>query len=120
MGVLSLLLTILFGIVSVLLILIVLIQDEDGTSLGGVFAGSSNTAFGARSANVIQKFTYTLGALFFVLAIGLAFVNRTVDSAPSIKVEESTVNEWWNASVPAASSDTGALPAEQPATSPTN
>jgi len=113
MGILSLILTILFVIVSILLVLIVLIQDEDGASLGGVFAGSSNTAFGSRSANVVQKFTYTLGALFFAIALGMAFVNKTVDAAPVINVQDSgKTAEWWaEGTQPAAPAAADTVPA---------
>lgn len=109
MGILSIILTVLFVIVAILLVAIVLIQDEDGASLGGVFAGSSNTAFGSRSANVVQKFTYTLGVLFFALALGMAFVNKTVDAAPVIQAEDSgKTSEWWTEGAAAPATETPA------------
>lgn len=116
---LSVILTVLFVIVSVLLILIVLIQDEDGSSLGGVFAGSSNTAFGSRSASVVVKFTYVLGAMFFILAISLAFINRSTTVPGTLSgTKESTATEWWKpsttsteATTPAPTTDATTTPA---------
>ena len=57
MAVLSIILLVLFVIVSLLLIFIVAIQSEDNTGLGGVFGGNSETAFGGRSNRVINKIT---------------------------------------------------------------
>ncbi|MDR2467991.1 MAG: preprotein translocase subunit SecG [Spirochaetaceae bacterium] len=77
MNVLSIFLLVLFIIVSVLLILLVLVQNEEGDSLGGVFAGGSSSAFGARSGNILSKTSSVLGALFFILSFSLAMLNRT-------------------------------------------
>jgi preprotein translocase subunit SecG len=57
--------------------LLVLVQNEEGDSLGGVFAGGSSSAFGSRSGNILTKSTSVLGAIFFVLALSLALLNRT-------------------------------------------
>ncbi|GMO16190.1 MAG: preprotein translocase subunit SecG [Spirochaetaceae bacterium] len=81
MDALRVFLLVLFIIVSILLVLLVLIQNEEGDSLGGVFAGGSNTAFGSRSGNVLTKASTVLGALFFILSFSLAMLNRSpVDS----------------------------------------
>lgn len=55
----------------------VIIQDQDSEGLGGIFGGAGNAAFGSRSTNIVVKFTYVLGALFFVLAFSLAVVNKS-------------------------------------------
>jgi len=77
----------------------VIIQDQEGEGLGGVFAGAGNAAFGSRSSNVIVKVTYVLGGLFFVLAFGLAILNRgslgNVEAAAAKK--NAVSSEWWNA-----------------------
>ncbi|MDR0450726.1 MAG: preprotein translocase subunit SecG [Treponema sp.] len=65
-----------FVIIAVLLILLVLVQNEEGDSLGGIFAGGSGSAFGSRSGNVLTRATTVLGALFLVLSLGLALLNR--------------------------------------------
>jgi preprotein translocase subunit SecG len=99
MGVLSVLLLVFFVIIAVLLILLVLVQSEEGDSLGGIFAGGSGSAFGSRSGNVLTRATSILGALFLVISLGLALVNRSpgdtgVEAAGrrSSSTENST---WW-------------------------
>jgi preprotein translocase subunit SecG len=76
MGILGIVLLVLFIIVAILLILLVLIQNEEGDSLGGIFAGGSSSAFGSRSGNVLTRTTSILGALFLVLSLSLALINR--------------------------------------------
>jgi preprotein translocase subunit SecG len=99
MTVLGIVLLVFFVIVAVLLILLVLAQNEEGDSLGGIFAGGSNSAFGSRSGNVLTRTTTVLGALFLIISIGLALMNR---SAAGTGVEEAgralsteTSNEWF-------------------------
>ena len=77
MGILGIILLVFFVIVAILLILLVLAQNEEGDSLGGIFAGGSGTAFGSRSGNVLTKATTVLGALFLVVSLGLALMNRS-------------------------------------------
>jgi preprotein translocase subunit SecG len=63
-------------IIAVLLILLVLVQNEEGDSLGGIFAGGSGSAFGSRSGNILTRATTVLGALFLVLSLAFALINR--------------------------------------------
>jgi preprotein translocase subunit SecG len=77
MGVLSVLLLVVFIITAVLLVLLVLVQNTDGDSLGGIFAGGSSTAFGSRTGNVLTRATTVLGALFLILSLGMALLNRS-------------------------------------------
>jgi preprotein translocase subunit SecG len=99
MGILSVVLLVIFVIVSLLLILMVVIQNEGAEGLGGIFAGSSNSAFGSRSSNVMQRFTYVLGALFFVCAFSLALLNKgstgNVEQAALKNAPAQTATEWW-------------------------
>ncbi|MDR2742489.1 MAG: preprotein translocase subunit SecG [Treponema sp.] len=99
MGVLSILLLVFFVIIAVLLILLVLIQNEDGDSLGGIFAGGSGSAFGSRSGNVLTRATSILGALFLVISLGLALVNRSPgDSGVEAAGRQSASGankDWW-------------------------
>ena len=76
MGILGIILLVFFVIIAVLLILLVLAQNEEGDSLGGIFAGGSGTAFGSRSGNVLTRATTILGTLFLVVSLGLALMNR--------------------------------------------
>jgi preprotein translocase subunit SecG len=77
MSVLSIVLLVFFVAVAILLILLVLVQNEEGDSLGGIFAGGSASAFGSRSGNVLTRATTVLGALFLIISLGLALLNRT-------------------------------------------
>ena len=77
MGILSTVLLVFFVIIAILLILLVLVQNEEGDSLGGIFAGGSGSAFGSRSGNVLTRATTVLGALFLIISLGLALLNRT-------------------------------------------
>ena len=102
MGIIEIFLLALFVITSLVLVLLVLIQDEQREGLGGIFGGGSSTPFGSRSGNVLTKFTSILGALFIVFAFGLAWLNKTAESGDVVgaarrgtAVEQST--DWWNA-----------------------
>jgi preprotein translocase subunit SecG len=124
MGVLSILLLVFFVIIAVLLILLVLIQNEEGNSLGGIFAGGSGSAFGSRSGNVLTRATSILGALFLVISLGLALVNRSpgdggVEAAGRQSSSEVNRN-WWqeNTAPEAAVPDTTVPEAVAPDTVP--
>lgn len=102
MGVIGVILLVAFVIICILLICLVLVQNEDGAGLGGLFGGASSTAFGSRSGNVLTKTTYVLVALFFLASFGLAFMNKaptvelssdasdTVESSEGFWLEEDT------------------------------
>lgn len=100
MTILGIIMTVLFSIISLFLILIIMIQDDQGEGLGGIFGGGSQSTFGSSSGNVLTRFTSILGALFIVLAFGLAWVNRTQSEENLIKAarQESAQQEsaeWW-------------------------
>ena len=99
MGIISILLLAVFVLIAVLLILLVLVQNEDGDSLGGIFAGGSSSAFGSRSGNVLTKTTSILGALFLVISLSLALLNRssTASGVEAAGREQSTDldNTWF-------------------------
>jgi preprotein translocase subunit SecG len=99
MGILSVVLLVFFVIVAVLLILLVLVQNEEGDSLGGIFAGGSGSAFGSRSGNVLSRATSVLGALFLIVSLGLALLNRTptgtgVEEEGRRQAAEDTGSNW--------------------------
>ena len=77
MSILAILLLVFFVMVAILLVLLVLLQNDEGEGLGGIFAGGSSTAFGSRSGNVLTRVTTVLGALFLVVSLGLALMNRS-------------------------------------------
>jgi len=101
MGIIGTLLIILFVIVSILLILFVLLQDDQGEGLGGLFGGSSGSPFGGATNNGLVKLTSILGTIFMVSALLVALVVKTPNSsnviseARKISAENST-GEWWN------------------------
>lgn len=99
MGVIGIILLVAFIIICVLLVCIVLLQNEEGEGLGGLFGGGGSQAFGSRSANVLTKTTYVLVVLFFLSSFGLAYLNKT----PAAKLLDTTIQEteaagsgdWW-------------------------
>ena len=113
MGVLSIILLVLFVIVSLLLIFLVAVQDEQSEGLGGIFGGGSNTAFGSHASSVVTKATATLAVVFMVLALVVAFVNKSpsqdklLDSVKTEQVQQTT--DWW------VESETPASTVEAPA-----
>ncbi|MDR1574430.1 MAG: preprotein translocase subunit SecG [Treponema sp.] len=99
MGILGIVLLVVFVIVAILLILLVLLQNEEGDSLGGIFAGGSGSAFGSRSGNVLTRATTVLGALFLIIGLGLALLNRSpggsgVESAGRQLSTEAAGSNW--------------------------
>ena len=99
MGILGIVLLVFFVIIAILLILLVLVQNEEGDSLGGIFAGGSGSAFGSRSGNVLTRATTVLGALFLMVSLGLALINRSpggsgVETAGRQMAPQTSVN-WW-------------------------
>src|SRR3989304_1162045 len=66
--------TIIHALVSVLLILIVLIQGGENVDITAAFGGVSQAAFGPRgTVTTLQKITWTLGAIFMITSVTLAF-----------------------------------------------
>ncbi|MDP5006854.1 MAG: preprotein translocase subunit SecG, partial [Verrucomicrobiales bacterium] len=90
MAILSILLTVIIIAVSILMVLVVLIQRPKQEGLGAAFGGGTlDSALGAHTTDILQKFTTWLGILFFVSAIGLAMVKTREfrDSAASDLLE---------------------------------
>jgi preprotein translocase subunit SecG len=123
MGILSILLLVFFVIVAFFLVGMVLIQDEQGDGLAGMFGGGSSSTFGSRAGNVLTRTTQVLGALFIVTAFGLAILFKTPDSgdvAAAARQQAAKTTEWWNAqptapaAAPAASEKAGTVPATAP------
>lgn len=108
-----------FVIVALLLIGIVLIQDEGGEGLGGLFGGQSQQ-YGRRQGNVLTRTTSILGTIFIVSSLSLAWLNRgpDVDSIQEAAREarSADVLEWWeqDASQPPADDGAGSGEALEP------
>ena len=100
MDILAILLLVFFVIVAILLVGMVLIQDEQGDGLAGMFGGGSQSTFGSRSGNVLTKTTTVLGGLFIIVALGLAVLFKTPDTgdvAAAARQQSAGSAEWWNA-----------------------
>lgn len=116
MAIISIALLVVFVLVCLLIVTLVLIQNEEGDTLGGIFAGGSNSAFGSRSASVLTKATYVVVTLFFVTAFFLAFVNKSpsdqgIENAARIESAGSST-EWWSGDAPAETAPAETAPAE--------
>ena len=110
MGIFGIILLVFFIIIAILLILFVLVQNEEGDSLGGIFAGGSGSAFGSRTGNVLTRVTTILGALFLIVSFSLALVNRTpsgagVEAAGRALSPESSTNWFMQDETPPAPVD---------------
>lgn len=92
MGAIGVVLLVAFIIVCVLLILLVSVQDNEN-GMGGVFGGRGTAAFGSHSASVLTKATAVFVVLFFVLAFGLALVNKKPSIEKDLIVDEATATE---------------------------
>ena len=104
-------LVILLVIVAVLLIGLILLQQGKGADAGAAFgSGSSGTVFGAAgSANFLSRTTGVLAAIFFALALSMAYFARH-ETAPKSIVEQAAQKQATSA-VPAASTRAPAAPA---------
>jgi preprotein translocase subunit SecG len=111
MGILGIVLLVFFVVIAILLVLLVLVQNEEGDNLGGIFAGGSGSAFGSRSGNVLTRATTVLGALFLIISLGLALLNRTpggggVEAEGRRLINEATGSSWLDEELnPARDSD---------------
>lgn len=114
MGIFSAILLVVFIISAILLVLVVLVQDEQGEGLGGIFGGGSSAPIGNRSGNILTRTTSILGAIFLLASFGLAWLNRTPESgnveaaARKLEATKSGQVEWWKAPAPAAGTATSA------------
>lgn len=101
MGVVSVILLVVFGLTALLLILIVMLQDEQGEGLGGIFGGGGASGqIGNRKGNFLTKTTSILGAVFILSSLGLAWLNRTPDlgnvEAAARQNSSEQFEDWWN------------------------
>jgi preprotein translocase subunit SecG len=107
------LITILVIIVCVLLLLIVLIQNPKG-GLDSAFS-SNNQVMGVRkTADFLEKATWTMGIALVVLSIASAAVNPTKTISTEEEIQQSKMQEQVDdAALPSAPFNTGApLPEE--------
>ena len=105
-------LTIVLIIVAMLLIGLILLQQGKGADAGAAFgSGASGTVFGAAgSANFLSRATAVLAALFFALALGMAYLARH-----NTAVSKSVVEQAAQQATPAAATAKPAVTAVAPA-----
>ncbi len=118
---------ILFVIVTLLLSLVILLQEGKGGGLAGAFGGAGADAFGVK-AGTVNKFTSWLGALFLGLALlhsGLATAGSQGDldvdttPTPAITIPAEDAEAAGNTTPPAETPPAGPPP-ETPAPSPSD
>ena len=122
MQTLSTLLTITFVIVSALLMLVIMIQNNRSSGMG-LFGGSgSQSAFGASSGDVLTKLTGYLTAAFMILALTLAYMKSRESSLLGVSGEvnnEATVNHDANTPIkPIQPGSPETTPTDPPKTTP--
>ncbi len=66
--------TILFAILCVLLVVVILLQSDKSAGMGILGGGSSQSAFGSSTADVITKITSVMVAIFMLGSLGLAIL----------------------------------------------
>ena len=76
MQTLRIVLLVIFWIDSILLVICILLQSGRGGGLAGALGGisSADSALGVRAASQIEKATGVLAAIFFLIALTLAFM----------------------------------------------
>ena len=82
--------TVLIAIVSVLLVLVVLMQNSKGGGIDPNFGGQAQTLFGAaRSTDFIEKATWVLAAALLVLCVVSVLIVGTGGAATELPPLES-------------------------------
>ena len=71
MGILLSAATVIFVILCVLLVILILLQSDKSAGMG-ILGGSSQSAFGSSTADVITKITAYFVGFFMLLSLGLA------------------------------------------------
>ncbi|HOW84077.1 MAG TPA: preprotein translocase subunit SecG [Spirochaetota bacterium] len=77
--------TVLFLILCVLLIIIILLQSDKSAGMG-ILGGSSQSAFGSSTADVITKATAIMVAIFLLGSLGLSVLETKISSSLEKKV----------------------------------
>jgi preprotein translocase subunit SecG len=120
MGLIGIVILVVLVLSAALLILLVLIQDETGEGVGGIFGGGSSTPFGSRAGNVLTRFTAVLATIFLVCTFALAWLNRTPETGNVIgkarqqQLQSTSTQDWW-VQTPAPAAEGAQQPATQDA-----
>ncbi len=85
MGILLSISTVLFAVLCVILVIIILLQSDKSAGMG-ILGGSSQSAFGSSTADVITKITTVMVAIFMLGSLGLAVMESSRTSSLKEKV----------------------------------
>ncbi len=92
MGILLTITTVIFVILCVLLIIVILLQSDKSAGMG-ILGGSSQSAFGSSTADVITKITGAMVGIFLVLAMTLAWMESRSTATLEQKIHEAGDDE---------------------------
>jgi preprotein translocase subunit SecG len=73
MSILITITTVLFVLLCVLLVIIILLQSDKSAGMG-ILGGSSQSAFGSSTADVITRITTVMVAIFMIASLGLSIM----------------------------------------------
>jgi len=85
MGILLSVSTVLFVVLCVILVIIILLQSDKSAGMG-ILGGSSQSAFGSSTADVITKITTVMVALFMLGSLGLAILESNKSTSLEKKI----------------------------------
>jgi len=88
MGILMSVSTVLFVILCVLLVIVILLQSDKSAGMG-ILGGSSSSAFGSSTADVITKITGFMVAIFMLGSLGLAVLQSQKSDSIEDKILKS-------------------------------
>jgi preprotein translocase subunit SecG len=113
----TLLVTLIYYVVCLILIVLVLLQHGKGADIGvSLGGGASNTVFGARGAgNFLTKLTTGSAILFMVLAFGLARCSSETTSTDLLSAPTAPASETKKEAAPTPES---AAPPSEPGEAP--
>ena len=113
------LLLVLFLVLSFFLVLLVLIQKGRGGGLSSAFGGvGGNTAFGAKTGDVLTWATSIVFGVFLLLAIGLNLLGNRIDANNrKLILNPTTAPIGTNESLPMPTPEPAAPPASAPVAS---
>jgi preprotein translocase subunit SecG len=92
MGVLLTITTVVFIILCILLIIVILLQSDKSAGVG-IMGGSSQSAFGSSTADVITKITGGMIALFMLLSMAMAWLESQSTVSLERKIRETATED---------------------------
>ena len=116
----TILVTLIYYLVCLLLIVLVLLQHGKGADIGvSLGAGASNTVFGARGAgNFLTKLTTGSAILFMILAFSLARCTSDTTSSDLLSTPPGPAAEKPESAAPPTPSPESAAPPSEPGAPP--